>query len=66
WPPLRPGAPSLSSSLVYGSIIAAIWSAHWRYIFDEVPFTVTSVLATVNRTIQYLYDEACLLPHSSP
>ncbi|ORX59686.1 hypothetical protein DM01DRAFT_1405188 [Hesseltinella vesiculosa] len=64
-PPLRLGTSSLSSPLVFGSVLAAIWSVHWRHIFDEVPFTVTNVLATVNKVYPVLHDEARLLPHSS-
>ncbi|ORX55534.1 hypothetical protein DM01DRAFT_328846 [Hesseltinella vesiculosa] len=55
----RPSLSSAPSSLPFRS-------AHWRHIFDEVPFTAINAVATVNKTTQYLHDEARLLPHSSP
>ncbi|ORX49548.1 hypothetical protein DM01DRAFT_1291266 [Hesseltinella vesiculosa] len=61
WPPLRPGTPSLSAPLVLGTILAAIWSAHWRHVYDDIPFSVSNVLISVNKSIQLLRDESRLL-----
>ncbi|ORX62866.1 hypothetical protein DM01DRAFT_322962 [Hesseltinella vesiculosa] len=60
WPLLRPVTPSLSAPLVFDTILAVIWSAHWHHVYDDIPFSAPNVLTSVNMSIQLLRDESCL------
>ncbi|RCH81619.1 hypothetical protein CU098_002295, partial [Rhizopus stolonifer] len=37
-----------NQEIVFSSSLLALWRAHWRLVFDAVPFDVSSIIAQAN------------------
>ncbi|OAD73350.1 hypothetical protein PHYBLDRAFT_145747 [Phycomyces blakesleeanus NRRL 1555(-)] len=48
---LPPSPPHINSYHVLDGVLAAVWKAYWRTIFDNVPFVPINVVVSTGRTI---------------
>ncbi|KAG1472166.1 hypothetical protein G6F56_001703 [Rhizopus delemar] len=52
--------------IVFSSSLLALWRAHWRLVFDVVPFDATSTITQVNRFVNKYTQESLLDRGESP
>ncbi|KAI9254793.1 hypothetical protein BY458DRAFT_520625 [Sporodiniella umbellata] len=60
FPPRHPKTTSviqLSSAQIIACTLQAIWSARWRHIFHQIPFTTSTVFAQTQKLILQLHSE---------
>ena len=55
-----PNPETLASEQVISSTLVSIWDAYWRHIFDDVPFSPSSVAQTALRLAAVFTDERTL------
>lgn len=51
-----PSPPTISSSVIIAITMEALWKAHWRFIFDQIPFQPQHVLIQVQRGVAQYID----------
>ncbi|KAI8638428.1 hypothetical protein BD408DRAFT_351844, partial [Parasitella parasitica] len=49
--------PSLSVYQVFSVVLQAIWTAHYRFVFLEIPFVPLQVLSSIHKALAYLEHE---------
>ncbi|KAI9027544.1 hypothetical protein CLU79DRAFT_739671, partial [Phycomyces nitens] len=57
-PRLLPQPPNSPSTLL---LLAAVWKAYWRQVFDKIPFTPVHVSDSVDKTLHSLFSSSHLL-----
>ncbi|KAI9032554.1 hypothetical protein CLU79DRAFT_726861 [Phycomyces nitens] len=58
---LPPSSPSIDSYHVLDGVLAAVWKAYWRQVFDNIPFTPVHVSDSVDKTLHSLFSSSHLL-----
>ncbi|KAL0084770.1 hypothetical protein J3Q64DRAFT_1822018 [Phycomyces blakesleeanus] len=58
---LPPSPPHINSYHVLDGVLAAVWKAYWRTIFDNVPFVPINVVVSVNKSLQFFFQSSHLL-----
>ncbi|KAL0088735.1 hypothetical protein J3Q64DRAFT_1432750 [Phycomyces blakesleeanus] len=58
---LPPSPPHINSYHVLDGVLAAVWKAYWRTIFDDVPFVPANVVVSVNESLQFFFQSSHLL-----
>jgi hypothetical protein len=48
---------SLSIYQVFACVLQAIWAAHYRAIFADIPFVPLAVLSTIHKNLAVLHNE---------
>ncbi|KAI9029061.1 hypothetical protein CLU79DRAFT_884931 [Phycomyces nitens] len=46
---------------VLDGVLAAVWKAYWRQVFDNIPFTPVHVSDSVDKTLHSLFSSSHLL-----
>jgi hypothetical protein len=49
--------PTLSISQIFACTLQSIWAAHWRFIFNQIPFFPSNILASVSTLLYRLTSE---------
>ncbi|KAI9010833.1 hypothetical protein CLU79DRAFT_710239, partial [Phycomyces nitens] len=58
---LPPSSPFIDSYHVLDGVLAAVWKAYWRQVFDNIPFTPVHVSDSVDKTLHSLFSSSHLL-----
>ncbi|KAL0077599.1 hypothetical protein F4703DRAFT_1919415 [Phycomyces blakesleeanus] len=58
---LPPSPPHIDSYHVLDGVLAAVWKAYWRTIFDDVPFVPANVVVSVNKSLQFFFQSSHFL-----
>ncbi|OAD70922.1 hypothetical protein PHYBLDRAFT_171000 [Phycomyces blakesleeanus NRRL 1555(-)] len=58
---LSPSPPHIDSYYVLDGVLATVWKAYWRKIFDNVPFVSANIVVSVNKLLQFFFQSSHLL-----
>ncbi|KAI7851818.1 hypothetical protein BDC45DRAFT_444880, partial [Circinella umbellata] len=57
-----PNPSSYSSHVIIACILHGIWSAHWRFLFDQVPFNSEYICSNMH----FLISKSMISPYEPP
>lgn len=52
--------PVIPSYRIIACILQGIWNAHWRFVFDEVPFQLDPICLSITRQIRHAISESSI------
>jgi hypothetical protein len=53
----HPLFPKLTSHQIFACTLQCVWQAHWRFVFDDIPFRPSKVLKSIARLLTQLDSE---------
>ena len=56
----------LDSPSIFGCILQTVWRAHWHTAIDQIPFEITTILQSIQKTLHRLNAEETLLQSYDP
>ncbi|KAI8370310.1 hypothetical protein BD560DRAFT_329629, partial [Blakeslea trispora] len=66
FPPLLPSFSTSEASVIIGSTLLCLWRAHWKFIFDAVPFSTSTIFGTLLPLVHKSAQESLVqkgIPH---